>query len=82
MAKVTAVTTAFPYNRTDQILTQSKNSGIELKQTIFTYKNARFLSISAIGALWTYASLVVGALQGGQREANLVSGAVPALCET
>ena len=48
MAKVTAVTTVLPHSNA-QILTQSKNSENELKQTMLHSENAR----SAVFALWT-----------------------------
>ena len=43
---------------------------------MFHTENARLLSKSAVFALWTYASLVVG----GHGKANLLLDAVPALC--
>ena len=43
-------------------------------------KNARLLSEFAVFALWTYASSLVGAFQGGHRKADLLFGAVPTLC--
>ena len=61
-----------PIHRTNQILTQSKNSDNELKQTIFPKKNARLLSESA--------PRLVGGFQGGHGKANSLLGAVPALC--
>ena len=42
-----------PRHRTTRILTQSKNSDDELKQTMFPTNNARVLSKSAVLALWT-----------------------------
>ena len=59
-----------PMTRTTQILTQSKNSDNELKETVFHTENARLLSKSAVFALRTYGSLVVDGLQGGNGRAN------------
>ena len=78
MAKVTAVTTVFPYTGLPQISTQSKNSDNESKQTMFHTENVRLLSESAVFAPWTYASPVVRGFQGGHRKANLLLGAVHA----
>ena len=47
---------------------------------MFHPENGRLLSKSAVFALRTYASLVVGGLQGGHGKPNLRMGAVPALC--
>ena len=47
---------------------------------MFHTKNARMLSESAVFALWTYAPPVVGGFQGGHEKANLLLGAVRALC--
>ena len=69
-----------PRHRAAQILTQSKNSDNELKQTTFPTENARLLPKSAVFALWAYTSMVVGGLQGGHTKANLRMGAVPAPC--
>ena len=66
-----------PMNRTPWILTQSKNSDNELKQTMFHTENTRLLSESAVFALRPYGSLVVGGLQGCHRKASLLMGAVP-----
>ena len=60
--------------RTAQVLTQPKDSGHELE-------NGRSLSQSAVFALWTYASPVVGGVQGRHRKANGLLGAVPPLCQ-
>ena len=69
-----------PVCRTAQILTQSNNSEDELNQPMFHTENARLLSESAVLAPWAYAPPVVGGLQGGRRNANLLLGAVPVLC--
>ena len=63
-----------------QILTQSRNSDNEFNQTFFPTENVRLLSESAGFALWTYAPPVVGDFQGGHGKANLLWGAVRALC--
>ena len=55
-------------HRTTQILTQSKTSDNELKQTMFHTKNARLPSL--------------GGFQGGHRKANLRLGAMRALAGT
>ena len=65
-----------PIPRTAQILTMSKNSDNELKQTMFHTENARLLSESAVSALWTYASPVAGGFQGGHGTVILLLGAV------
>ena len=56
MAKLTTVSTVFPWSA--QIITQSKKSDNEVKQTMFHSENAGLLS--AVFALRTYASPVVG----------------------
>ena len=58
------------------MLTQSKNSD----KAMFHTENAGLLSKSAVFALRTYASLVVGGLQGGHGNPNLPMGAAHALC--
>ena len=65
-----------PIHRTAQILTQSKNSD----KAVFHAENATLLSKSAVFALRTHASRVVGGLQGGHGKPNLLMGAVPARC--
>ena len=80
MTKMTAVTTVFPDTGLPRF--PSENSDNELKQTMFHTGNARLLSESAGFALWTDASPVVGGVQGGHGEANLLLGAVPALCSS
>ena len=67
---------------TTQILTQSRNSGNELKQTIFPTNNARLLSRSAVVALWTWLPRWGGGggVQGGH--AMVLLGVVRALCRT
>ena len=46
---------------------------------MFHTENARLLSTkSAVFAMWTYVSLVMGGFQGGYGKANLLLGAVPA----
>ena len=67
-----------PRNRTAQILTQPKNSD----DSMFHTENAKLLSKSAVFALRTYASPVVGGLQGGHGKPDLLMGAVRALCRT
>ena len=47
---------------------------------MFHTENVRLLSESAVFALWTYASLVVGGFQGGSGKAKLLVGAACALC--
>ena len=81
MAKGTAITTVFPYAglltfllRTAHILTRSKHSDKAFRT------ETRLLSKSAVFALWTYASLVVGGLQGGHGRPNFLMGAVRVLC--
>ena len=87
IAKVTPVTTVFLDTGLPQILTLSKNSDNELKQNYFTLKMPEccqcFIQVccfcpvgSAAFALWAYASVVVGGVQGGHRKANLLLGAV------
>ena len=63
-------------HRTAQILTQSKN----LDKAMFHTENAGLLSKSAVFALQTHPSLVVGGLQSGHGKPNLLLGAVCALC--
>ena len=65
-----------PIHSNAQILTQSKNSD----KALFHTENAGLLSKSAVFALRTYASLVVGSLQGGHGKPYLLLGAVRALC--
>ena len=65
-----------PIQRTAQVLTQSRNSD----RALFHPENARLLSKSAVFALRTYASLVVGGLQGGHGKPNFLMGAVPVPC--
>ena len=61
-----------PIHRTAQILTPSKNSD----RAMFHTENAGLLSKSAVFALQTYASLVVGGLRfaGWSRETLLTNG--------
>ena len=58
-AKVTAITTVFPYTGLLRFLLSPK------AQIMFHTENAGVLSKSAVFTLRTYASLVVGGLQGG-----------------
>ena len=67
-----------PVHRTAQIVTQSQKSENEFNQPMFHTENARLLSESAVFALWTYASLVVGGFQGGHGKRR--SRAVRAIC--
>ena len=53
-----------PRHRTSQILTQSKNSDDEPKQSMFHTENARMQSESAAFALWIYAAPGVRGFQG------------------
>ena len=61
-----------PMHRTAQILTEYKS----VDKAMFHTENARLLSESAVFALWTYASRVVGGLQGGHGKPNSQIGAV------
>ena len=69
-----------PMHKTAQILTQSHNSDHELNQPLFHTETARLLSASAVFALWTFVSPVVGGFQGGHGKADLLLGALPMLC--
>ena len=68
-----------PRHRTTQILTQSKNSDNDLKQTVFHTENARLLSESAVFAFVDEAPPLVGGFQGGNGKADLLLGAVHVL---
>ena len=57
-----------PIRRTAQILTQSKNSDNELKQTVFPTEKAGLRSKSAVFAPWTSSPPVVGRFSGWGRE--------------
>ena len=76
MAPVIVVTTVFP---TQDCSDCSNNSAHELTQTMFRTENAGLLSKSAVVAPGTYASPVVGGVQGGHGNAHLQLGAVRAL---
>ena len=81
MAKVTAVS-SHTQDCSDSYLV--KNADNELHQNIFPTNNARLLSKSAVFAMWTHVSPVVGGFQGDHGKPVLLFHAVqkrpPALC--
>ena len=73
-AKVAAIITVFPYTGLLRFLHSPKT------QIMFHTEHAGSLSKSAGFVLQTYASLVMGGLQGGRQKPNLLMGAACALC--
>ena len=65
-------TLCVPMHRTAQILSKSKNSDKAMSHT----ENAGLLSKSAVFALQTCVSRVVGGLQGGHRQPTVLIGAL------
>ena len=65
-----------PIRRATQILTESKNSDNQFKQTIFPTK----MPDCCLTLLLVVAPLAVGGFRGGHGKANLLLGAVRALC--
>ena len=70
MATVTAMTTALPCAGRLRLL-------LSLKTQIELWFTLKMLSISAVFAPWTYASLVVGGVQGGHVKHYLPMGKRP-----
>ena len=77
MAKVTAVTTVFPC--TGLLGTQSKHSDHECNNKLCFALTMPDCSIRCFCPV-DVAPPVVGGVQGGRRNANLLLGAMPALC--
>jgi len=88
VAKVTAVTTVFPYTGLPRFLLTPKNADDESKQTTFHTENARMLSVFCPNLLFLPGGRMLprrwSDFQGGHGKANSLTGAVqtPPRCRT